>query len=54
MSTEDIVKVIVHSKKCRDVALNGVIHLEENMAELEDKLPLTDGEHVTLEWAGPD
>ena len=50
MSTEDIIKVIVHSKKCRDIALNGVIRLEENIADLEEKLILTDDEHVTLNY----
>ena len=48
--SEDITKVIVHSKKRREVALNGVIRLEENIAELEEKLPLTDGERVTLDY----
>ena len=47
--SEDITRVIVHFKKRRDVALNGVIHLEENIAELEGKLVLTDGERVTLD-----
>ena len=48
--SEDITRVIVHSQKSRDVALNGVIRLEENIADLEWKLVLTDGERVTLDY----
>ena len=48
--SEDIERVIVHSKKRRDIALNGVIRLEENIADLEEKLVLTDGDRVTLEY----
>ena len=50
MSAEGIAKVIAHSKKRRDIALRGVIRLEDNIAELEDKLPLSDGERVTLDY----
>ena len=50
MSAEDIARLIAHSKKRRDVALKGVIRLEDNIAELEDKLPLSDGERVTLDY----
>ena len=31
-------------------SLNGVIRLEENIADLEGKLVSTDGEHVTLDY----
>ena len=48
MSTEDITKVIAHSKKRSEVVLRGVICLEDNIAELEDKIPLIEGERVTL------
>ena len=48
--SEDITRVIVCSQKRRDVALNGVFRLEENIAELEGKLVLTDGELVTLNY----
>ena len=34
----------------RDIALNGVIRLEENIADLEQKLVLTDGKRVTLDY----
>ena len=50
MSNEDIAKVIAYSKKRRDVALTRVIRLEDYIAELEDKPPLTNGERVTLEY----
>ena len=49
--SEDITRVIVCSQKHRDVALNSVIHLEENIADLEGKLVLTDGKHVTLDYS---
>ena len=48
--SEDITMVIVCSRKCRDVALNGVVRLEENIADLEGKLVLTDGKRVTLNY----
>ena len=48
--SENIAKVIVHSKKHRDIALSGVVHLEKNIAELQEELPLTDVERVTLEY----
>ena len=38
-----------HSSEHRDIALNGVIHLEKNIGDFEGKLDLTDGECVTLE-----
>ena len=38
MSAEDIARLIAHSKKGRDVA------------EFEDKLPLSDGDRVTLNY----
>ena len=47
--SEDIAKVITYSKRCRDIALNGVICLEDNIANLEEKLVLTDGEGVILD-----
>ena len=40
---------MVHSKKYRDIALNGVIRLEENIGDFEGKFDLTDGEHVILD-----
>ena len=46
---KDITKVIVQSKKHRGIALNGVIRLEENIADPKGKLDLTDGELVTLD-----
>ena len=48
--SEDICMVIVRSQKSRDVALNGVIYVEDNIADLERKLVLTDGECVTLDY----
>ena len=36
--SEDITRVIVHSKKRRDIALNGVIRLEENIADIEERV----------------
>ena len=48
--SEDIAKVFAYSKKHRNVALNGVIRLEENIDDLEEKLALTDGKRVTLEY----
>ena len=48
--SEDIAKVITYSKKCRYIVLNGVICLEENIADLEENLALTDGGHVTLDY----
>ena len=50
IKSEDITRVIVRSQKCKDVALNGVIHLEENIADLERKFVLTDGERVTHDY----
>ena len=47
---EDITRVIVRSLKRRDVALNSVLCLEENIADPERKLVLTDGERVTLDY----
>ena len=44
----DITKVIAHSMKCRDIALNGVICLEENVVDFEGKLDLADGKRVIL------
>ena len=48
--SENITKVIVRSQKHSNVALNSVIRLEENIADLERKLVLTDGERVTLDY----
>ena len=48
--SEDIAKVFTYSKKHRNVALNGVIHLEENIDDLEEKLALTDCKRVTLKY----
>ena len=48
--SEDITRVILHSKKYRDIVLISVIHLEEVIAELEEKLVWTDGECVTLDY----
>ena len=48
--SEDITMVFLHFRKCRDVALNGVICLEKNIADLDGKFVLTDGEHVTLDY----
>ena len=48
--SEDIARVIAHSKKRKDVALYGVIHFVENIPDLEEKLPLTDGKYVTLNY----
>ena len=48
--SEDITMVVVLSQKRRDTTLNGIIRLEENIADLEGKLVLTDGEHVTLDY----
>ena len=48
--SENITRVIVHSKKRRNITLNNVVRLEENIAELEGKLVLTDGECVTLNY----
>ena len=48
--SEDITRVIVRSQKHRDVALNSVIRLEENIADLERQVVLTDGEHVTFDY----
>ena len=48
--SEDITRVIVHSKMCRDIVLIGVIHLEEVKAELDEKLVWTDGECITLDY----
>ena len=45
----DITKVIAHSRKCRDIALNSVICLEENIPDLEGKLDLLNSEHVILD-----
>ena len=42
----DITKVITHSRKHRDIALNGVIRLEENVENFEGKLDLTESEGV--------
>ena len=47
---EDIAKVITYSNKHRDVTLNGVIRLEKKIADLEEKLALTNGERVTLDY----
>ena len=44
----DIIKVITHSEKRRDIALFGVIRLEENIVDFEKQLDLTDGECVIL------
>ena len=49
MSTEDIIKVIVHSKTCKNIALNSVIWLEENITNFEGKLDLINGELVILD-----
>ena len=46
--SEDIIKVITHSKKHRDITLASVIHLEENIADFEGKLDLTEGKRVIL------
>ena len=48
--SEDITTVIVCSQKHRDIALNYVIHLEENITDLEGKVVFTDGECVTLDY----
>ena len=48
--SEEITRVIVRSQNRRDVALDGVIHLEENIADLEGKLVSTDGECVTFDY----
>ena len=48
--SEDIARVSIHSKKRKDITLNGVIRLEENIADLEGKLVLTDGKRVTLNY----
>ena len=48
--SEDITRVIVRFQEHRDIAPNGVIRLEENIADLERKLVSTDGEHVTLDY----
>ena len=50
MYTDDITKVIVHSLKRRDIALNSVIHLEERIVDFERMLDLTDGERVTFDY----
>ena len=50
MSAEDITRVNVQSKKRREIAMNGVIRLEENIASLEEKIALTDGDRFTLEY----
>ena len=49
MSTEDIRKVIAYYKMWRDVAHDNALHLEEETADLEGKLGLTDGERVILD-----
>ena len=48
--SEDIARVIAHSKKLRGIALYDVIPLEKNIADLEEKLPLTNGKRVTLDY----
>ena len=48
--SEDITRVIVHSQKRRDVALNGVNRLEENVADFEQNTVLTDGKRVTFDY----
>ena len=45
--SEDRTMVIVCSQKRRDVTLNGVICLEENIADHKGRIVLTDGERVT-------
>ena len=49
MFTEDTIKVIAYSKKRKDVAHDNAIHLEEEIADLEGKLGLTDGECIILD-----
>ena len=48
MSAEDIVKVIVHSNKLRDITHANATRLKEGIADIEGKLGLTDGKRVIL------
>ena len=49
MSTEDIIKVIAYSQKRRDVAHDNAMRFEEDIADFEGKLGLTNGERVILD-----
>ena len=44
----DIIKVIAHSRKSRNITLNSVICSEENIADFKGKLDLTGGKRVIL------
>ena len=47
--SENIIKVIAHSNKRRDIIHANAIHLEQNIADFEGKLGLTEGELVILD-----
>ena len=48
--SEDIIKVIAHSWKRRDIALNGVTRLDENIVDFKKQLDLTDGKCVIVDY----
>ena len=49
MSTEDIVKVIAHSKRQRNITQDNTIYLEEEIADLDGKPALSDDERIILD-----